>query len=115
MVVRALAFDVFGTLVDWRSGVAAAFQRVVAPGDQGELADAWRARYRPILAAVNNGERPWENFDELHRLTLDDLLHERGFDLTLADRRELVQAWHRLDPWPDVRAALEELRGTLVT
>jgi 2-haloacid dehalogenase len=115
VAVRALAFDVFGTLVDWRRGVSAAFARVGVPADGDELADAWRARYRPILAEVNGGSRPWGNFDELHLLTLGDLLAERGLDLPLEDRHRLVGAWHQLDPWPDVRSALDDLRSTLVT
>jgi 2-haloacid dehalogenase len=110
MAVRALAFDVFGTLVDWRSGVADSFRESGASGDPYELADAWRARYRPILAEVNEGARPWGSFDELHLATLDDLLAERGIGLSGEQRRALVGAWHRLDPWPDVRAGLEALR-----
>jgi 2-haloacid dehalogenase len=110
MAVRALVFDVFGTLVDWRSGVAEAFRASGAAGDPEDLADAWRARYAPILAEVNEGSRPWGNFDDLHLVTLDDLLAERGIDLSVEERRRLVGAWHRLDPWPDVRAGLEALR-----
>ena len=110
VAVRALVFDVFGTLVDWRSGIAEAFGRSGVPGDPDELADAWRARYIPILEEVNGGARPWGNFDELHLLTLDDLLGERGLDLDLEARQRLVEAWHRLDPWPDVRPGLEALR-----
>ena len=111
MAVRAVAFDVFGTLVDWRSGVADAFRASGVSGDPYELAEAWRARYRPILAEVNDGARPWGSFDDLHLVTLDDLLSERGAELSDAARRELVAAWHRLDPWPDVRAGLDALRG----
>jgi 2-haloacid dehalogenase len=114
MAVRALVFDVFGTLVDWRSGVADAFRASGVSGDPYELADAWRARYRPILAEVNDGARPWGSFDDLHLVTLDDLLSERGLELSSAARRELVGAWHRLDPWPDVRPGLEALRGERV-
>jgi 2-haloacid dehalogenase len=110
MAVRALVFDVFGTLVDWRSGVAEAFRASGVAGDPEDLADAWRARYAPILAEVNEGSRPWGNFDDLHLVTLDDLLAERGIDLSVQERRRLVGAWHRLDPWPDVRAGLEALR-----
>src|ERR1700722_20239472 len=110
MAVRALVFDVFGTLVDWRSGIAQAFRESGLPGDPEQLADAWRARYVPILAEVNDGARPWGNFDELHLATLDDLLAEHGWQLALEQRRRLVQAWHRLDPWPDVRTGLEALR-----
>jgi 2-haloacid dehalogenase len=115
MEVRALVFDVFGTLVDWRAGVAAAFRAGGVPGDPEELADAWRARYRPILDEVNDGARPWGDFDELHLATLDDLLSERGVDSPAEDRRGLVRAWHRLDPWPDVRTGLEALRAARVT
>jgi 2-haloacid dehalogenase len=115
MAVRALAFDVLGTLVDWRSGVAEAFRAGGVPGDPEELADAWRARYRPILGEVNEGSRPWGNFDDLHLVTLDDLLAERRMDVPIEERRRLVGAWHRLDPWPDVRAGLEALRRGRVT
>jgi 2-haloacid dehalogenase len=115
MTVRALVFDVFGTLVNWRSGVADAFRESGVSGDPEELADAWRARYRPILAEVNEGSRPWGNFDELHLATLDDLLLEYGVDLPIEERRRLVGAWHRLDPWPDVQAGLEALRRRRVT
>jgi len=109
MAVRALVFDVFGTLVDWRSGVADSFRASGVSGDPYELADAWRARYGPILAEVNAGARPWGNLDELHRATLDDLLAERGVELAGQQRHALVGAWHRLDPWPDVRPGLGAL------
>jgi 2-haloacid dehalogenase len=115
VAVRALVFDVFGTLVDWRSGIAEAFRAGGVAGDPAELADAWRARYQPILAEVNEGSRPWGNFDELHLATLDHLLAERGLDLPLGERRRLVNAWHRLDPWPDVPAGLEALRRRHIT
>jgi 2-haloacid dehalogenase len=113
--VRALVFDVLGTLVDWRPAVAEAFRAGGVAGDPEELADAWRARYRPILAEVNEGSRPWGNFDDLHLVTLGDLLAERGLDLPVEDRRRLVGAWHRLEPWPDVHAGLEALRRRHVT
>jgi 2-haloacid dehalogenase len=109
-MVRALVFDVFGTLVDWRSGVADAFRASGVPGDPEELADGWRARYRPILDEVNDGSRPWGDFDALHHATLADLL---SVDPPTAER--LVGAWHRLDPWPDVRSGLDELRERYVT
>jgi 2-haloacid dehalogenase len=115
VAVRALAFDVFGTLVDWRSGIEAAFRAGGVEGDPADLADAWRARYAPILAEVNDGSRAWGKFDELHLATLDDLLAERGLDLPLEERRRLVDAWHRLDPWPDVPAGLEALRRRHIT
>jgi 2-haloacid dehalogenase len=110
VAVRALVFDVFGTLVDWRSGVAAAFQQEGLAGDPEALADGWRARYAPILGEVIGGSRPWALLDDLHRATLDDLLAEHGVNLEPDQRERLVQSWHRLDPWTDVRAGLEALR-----
>jgi 2-haloacid dehalogenase len=115
MSVRALAFDVFGTLVDWRSGIARAFRASGVPGDAEELADAWRARYWPMIAEVNEGKRPWGSFDEHHRETLDDLLSERGANPSVEERERLVAAWHALDPWPDVRTGLEALHRLRVT
>lgn len=115
MPVRALVFDVFGTLVDWRTGVAEAFRANGVPGDPDELADAWRARYPVVIREVNEGARPWANFDELHLATLDDVLAERGVDVAADVRHLLVEAWHRLDPWPDVRSGLEALRRDRVT
>ena len=110
MAVPALVFDVFGTLVDWRSGIARAFDESKVPGDPEELADAWRASFWPMLVAVNKGERPWGNFDELHAAALSNLLTERDMDLPAVERARLVDAWHRLDPWPDVRTGLATLR-----
>jgi 2-haloacid dehalogenase len=115
VTVRALVFDVFGTLVDWRTSIADAFRDNGVDGDPEELADDWRARYRPILEEVNDGSRAWGNFDELHHATLDDLLAERGLQGASAEARtKLVRAWHRLDPWPDVRGGLDQLRRTCV-
>ncbi len=110
MDIRALVFDVFGTLVDWRSGVAAAWRAEGVAGDPEALADDWRARYAPILGEVIGGSRPWALLDELHHATLDDLLAEHGIEAGPERRERLVQSWHRLDPWPDVRAGLEALR-----
>jgi 2-haloacid dehalogenase len=110
MQVRAVAFDVFGTLVDWRSTIARAFRASGLDSDPEELADAWRARLWPILAEVNKRERRWGTFDELNLVALEAVLAERGLMLPLDARGDLVQAWHRLEPWPDVRAGLAALR-----
>jgi 2-haloacid dehalogenase len=109
-MVRALVFDVFGTLVDWRSTIARAFSESGLGGDPEELAVAWRERLWPVTAEVNEGKRAWSNFDELHLATLDALLAERQQELPVEGRRQLVAAWHELDPWPGVREGLEALR-----
>ena len=113
--MRALVFDMFGTLFDWRSGIAQAFRASGLTGDPEGLADAWRMRLWPILAQVNDGSRRWGNFDELQLATLDDLLAERDLPLPVEARQRLVGAWHRLEPWPDVRTGLEVLRRQHVT
>lgn len=115
MTVRALVFDVFGTLVDWRTTIAGAFRASGLDGDPEALADGWRARYVPILNEVNEGARPWDDFDALHLVTLDDLLSEHELPASDEQRHALVAAWHRLDPWPDVREGLEALRRQRVT
>jgi 2-haloacid dehalogenase len=109
--VRALVFDVFGTVVDWRSGVAREARRLLGDGVDAEaLADAWRGRYVPSMDRVRRGEQPWTNLDGLHRTSLDDLLAELRADPDEATRAELVLAWHRLDPWPDSVEGLTRLK-----
>jgi 2-haloacid dehalogenase len=108
--VRALVFDVFGTVVDWRSGVAREVRRLVPDVDAEAFADAWRGRYAPSMDRVRQGERPWTNLDALHRESLDALLPEFDVDADEATRAELVLAWHRLDPWPDAVPGLIRLR-----
>ena len=119
MTVRALFFDVFGTLVDWRSGVLAELRAMGeargVEADWEAIADGWRDRYLPILQSVNAGERAWADLDVLHRATLDDVLGAQGVaGLGDEDRERLVGAWHRLDAWPDTRAGLERLRSRFV-
>lgn len=110
--VRILAFDVFGTVADWHSGITAAVAAEGLPVDAAEFARAWRAGYAPVLARVRAGELGWTKLDALHRLILDDLLPRFGVpDLGEEQRRRLVHAWHRLDPWPDVVAGLTRLRA----
>jgi 2-haloacid dehalogenase len=113
--VRALVFDVFGTVVDWRAGVAREVRRLL-PGVDGEaLADAWRGRYAPSMDRVRRGELPWTGLDDLHRASLDELLPEFGVPDAPEDvRAELVLAWHRLDPWPDSVEGLTRLEARYV-
>lgn len=106
-------FDVFGTVVDWRSGVAGAVLRLLGGGvDAGAFADAWRGAYLPSMDRVRHGEIVWTGLDALHRASLDELLPDFGAgDADEATRAELVLAWHRLDPWPDSVAGLTRLKA----
>jgi 2-haloacid dehalogenase len=113
--IRALVFDVFGTVVDWRSGVARDVRRLLPGVDAEAFADAWRGRYVPSMDRVRRGEQPWTGLDDLHRATLDELLGEFDVPDASADvRAELVLAWHRLDPWPDSVAGLTRLKERYV-
>lgn len=116
MDVRALVFDVFGTVVDWRGGVAREVRRLLGPSvDAAALADDWRGRYVPSMQQVRSGALPWTPLDDLHRSSLDDVLADAGLAaVPVAVREELVLAWHRLDPWPDVVAGLTRLRREFV-
>jgi 2-haloacid dehalogenase len=112
--VRALAFDIFGTTVDWRSGIAAEARRIGSASgvnaDWERLADAWRALYVPSMNRVRDGELQWTNFDRLHRMSLDEVLHEVGAEgLDSTTREELTNAWESLPPWPDVVEGLKRL------
>ena len=111
--MKALMFDVFGTLVDWRSGVARELQRGLRIGadEADELADAWRAEYQPAMEEVRAGRIAFCKLDVLHRRNLELVLERFGHDADEATRRELVLAWHRLDAWPDVGPALQRLRA----
>ena len=115
--VKALLFDTFGTVVDWRNGVA----RDAAPflarhgigTDPHDFADAWRARYQPAMEAVRSGARPFTRLDVLHRENLDAVLRDAGADTSRipeAELEELNRAWHRLDPWPDAVPGLTRLK-----
>ncbi|MGU3539087.1 haloacid dehalogenase type II [Methylobacterium sp. A54F] len=107
----ALVFDVFGTLVDWRSGVAREAERLIPGLDGGAFADAWRARYQPSMETVRSGRRAYVDLDVLHAESLPAVAAAFGLGpLPEAVARDLVQAWHRLDAWPEVPAALARLR-----
>ncbi|HYW56549.1 MAG TPA: haloacid dehalogenase type II [Polaromonas sp.] len=108
---QVLAFDVFGTVVDWYSGIAREAQALRPDVDGGEFALAWRAGYQPAMRRVMAGELGWTLIDDLHRLILDSLLERFGMtDLTEEQKQHLNKAWHRLDPWPDVVAGLTRLK-----
>ena len=112
---KALFFDVFGTLVDWRASVAREAKRILKPRghkhDWVDFADAWRAEYQPGMEAVRSGKLPFSKLDVLHRHNLERILPR--FDLASLSEpvlRELNLAWHRLDAWPEVPAALARLK-----
>jgi len=113
--LKALFFDVFGTLVDWRSGVARDAERLLAPlgfkHDWPVFADAWRGEYQMGMEEVRSGRLPFSKLDVIHRRNLDRILPR--FELSKVPEpvlRELNLAWHRLDAWPDVPAALARLK-----
>ena len=115
---RVLAFDVFGTVVDWHSGIAREVQALRPSVDGHAFALAWRAGYKPAMRRVRSGELGWTRLDELHRMILDGILAQFGLaDLNEAQRQHLNKAWHRLDPWSDVMAGMLRLktRYTLCT
>ena len=120
--LKALVFDVFGTVVDWREGVArdlAAFlqRHGVAAIDVHALADAWRRRYQPAMEECRSGRRPFTRLDVLHRENLDAVLADHGVDLhsiDVAEVDELNRAWHRLDPWPDSVPGLLRMKARYI-
>lgn len=117
--VKALTFDVFGTVVDWRSTL---IRECTLLGkskgiklDWAEFADAWRSGYAPAMNKVRNGELPWMNIDEIHRRILDELIRDfniRG--LRESEKSDLNRVWHRLKPWPDAIRGLRRLRKSFI-
>ncbi|WP_372827366.1 haloacid dehalogenase type II [Polaromonas sp.] len=108
---KVLAFDIFGTVVDWHASICREVQDLRAGVDGDAFAMAWRGGYRPAMARVMSGELGWTLIDELHRMILDGIVDQFGLgDLSEADRQHLNKAWHRLDPWPDVRVGLARLK-----
>ena len=114
-MIKALVFDVFGTLVDWHTEVRQAGEQagrsVGSTRNWSRFALDWRAGYGPAMAAVNEGQIPWQTIDGIHRTILDELLAGYGLEtLEEADKQELNQVWHRLPAWPDVGKGLNHLR-----
>ena len=114
--VKALLFDVFGTLVDWRSSIAREAERILRPQgivtDWEHLADAWRDQYQPAMEQVRAGRLPFSKLDVLHRRNLDIVLAQFGLArVDESTRVHLNLAWHRLDAWPDVTPGLKRLRS----
>jgi 2-haloacid dehalogenase len=109
--VKALTFDVFGTVVDWRSAIVRE-GHALRPGlDWPAIADDWRKLYRPTLERVTAGELPWSTFDELQRIMLDQVLDRYHVDdIDGGQRDQLSTVWRRLDPWPEVSVGLVRLK-----
>ncbi|TVT19157.1 haloacid dehalogenase type II [Amycolatopsis rhizosphaerae] len=120
MDTEVLAFDIFGTTVDWYTGVAEQAREIFADlgidADPGGFALDWRDRYLPSMARVREHERDWAYLDTLHRESLDDILAERGLSDAVGEaaRARLVHAWHRLPAWNDVAEGLARLRSRYV-
>ena len=116
--IRAMVFDVFGTVVDWRGSIVREGEALAAKGlqvDWPAFADAWRAGYQPAMQRVRGSEGGWANIDTLHREILDGLLPRFGLDLlTEAERAHLNRVWHRLEPWADSVRGLRQLKAHFV-
>lgn len=111
--LRALIFDVFGTLVDWHGSITREVRQILGARvpDPESFATEWRARYQPAMEAVRSGALPFCKLDTLHRHNLDHVLATRGLhEVDEATRVHLNLAWHRLDAWPDVAPGLQRLR-----
>lgn len=114
--VRALTFDVFGTVVDWRGSIAREAEQMLAPKgvtlDRGAFADAWRGQYQPAMAAVREGRRGYVVMDVLHREMLDGALEQFGVTaLDETEKHRLTMGWRRLDPWPDAIEGMMRLKA----
>jgi len=113
--LKAVTFDVFGTVVDWRSSIEREMNLL---GDEkgfsidgAEFASAWRSLYQPSMSKVRSGEVPFEPLDALHRKNLDTVLEQYNIDqLSEPEKAYLNRVWHRLDPWPDVIEGLVRLK-----
>lgn len=113
--IKVLAFDVFGTVVDWYTSIAREVTELQLPVDAGEFALAWRRGYKPAMQKVMQGGLGWTLIDDLHRMILDDLLAQYQIHhLSEAEKDHLNRAWHRLQAWPDTVAALTRLKSRYV-
>ncbi|WP_019201831.1 haloacid dehalogenase type II [Tsukamurella sp. 1534] len=113
--IKVLAFDTFGTVTDWHTGVTAVLAETFPGVDAAQLALAWRLRYSPALAEVESGERPWALLDDLHRTELDAILRDRhGIEASAEQLDHAVHAWHVIPGWPDAADAIRRLKTRYV-
>ncbi|MBV7430979.1 MULTISPECIES: haloacid dehalogenase type II [unclassified Acidovorax] len=113
--VKVLAFDIFGTVVDWHGSIVREMQALYPAIDGDAFAIAWRSGYQPAMARVMRGEQGWTRIDALHRGILDGILPRFGLaHLAEAERQHLNHVWQRLDPWPDSVAGLTRLKTRFI-
>ena len=109
---RILAFDIFGTVVDWHGSIGREVDAMNLGVSGNDFALAWRAGYQPAMQRVRSGELGWTRIDELHRMILDEVLESFGIrHLDEAHKRQLNRVWHRLDPWPDSVSGITRLKA----
>jgi len=111
-MVKVLAFDVFGTVVDWHGSIVRHVASLGLNVDPNEFALAWRAGYAPAMDKVRSGQLGWTRIDDLHRMILDEIVERFGLDLDDDARAQLNLVWHFLDPWPDSVPGLWRLKST---
>lgn len=118
--IKALTFDVFGTVVDWHGSVAREVRGLAAKKglrvNAVKFTKAWRAGYRPAMDQVRGGELPWTKIDVLHRMILDQLLVQLKIAdaFTEEEKADLNRVWHRLKPWPDAARGLKRLKSRYI-
>ena len=115
---KVIAFDIFGTVVDWHGSISEEVQKLKLPVDANAFATAWRKGYQPAMARVRSGELPWTKIDDLHRMILDKILVDFAIThLSESEKQHLNLVWHRLNPWPDTVRGLTLLKSkfTIVT
>jgi len=113
--IKLLAFDIFGTVVDWHGSIKCEIEALNLNVDADKFALAWRSGYAPAMKRVMSGELGWTKIDDLHRIILDEVLIE--FDITELDEKQKIDlnlAWHRLNPWPDVVEGLTTLKSNYI-
>jgi 2-haloacid dehalogenase len=109
--VKILAFDTFGTVVDWHGSIASEVDRIDLGISGNDFALAWRSGYKPAMQKVMSGKLGWTVLDDLHRLILDEILQEFSVtSLSEQQKRDLNMVWHRLKPWPDAVEGLSRLK-----
>ncbi len=113
--IKVLAFDVFGTVVDWHGSLVKEIERLNLDVDSSEFALAWRAGYAPAMQKVRSGELEWTLLDDLHRMILDEILLQFGLTtLSESQKQHLNKAWHRLEAWPDSVEGLQRLKSQYI-